>query len=226
MTFNHINIDLKYDDLVSHTGESGRVYYTPDGKVYPSITTVLGHRDKDSLNEWKKRVGEQEAARVGRFAANRGTIVHDTMERYIKGEDIDVKDLMTIYRPSYLKLKKVVDERLTDVYAQEQALYSHHLKVAGKTDLIGRFDGVRSVVDFKTSKKVKKKEWISNYFIQETAYSIMWEERTGMAVPNLVIIMDVDGHQPIVFKEHRDNWVKPLFEAINEHYRLQGENNC
>lgn len=219
--FKHVPIELGYEDLNAETGSGGRFYTTPDGLKYPSITTVLGAGDKSGLIEWRKRVGEEEANRVSHHAATRGTAVHSLMEKYIGNEDVEPNKLLPLYRKSYYDLKKIVDERLDEVYAQEVPLFSHHLRVAGRTDLIGRFDGVRSVVDFKTSGKVKKKEWIHNYFIQGAAYSIMWEERTGMAIPNIVIVMDIDNHEPIVFKEHRDNWVPQLLDAIKEYDRQQ-----
>lgn len=220
--FKKVDIPFDYDDLTANTDENGRRYFTPDGKVYPSITTVMGSLSKDGIKEWRERVGEEEANRVSHHAATRGTIVHDLMERYINGDEIDTRKMMPHHLKSFRDLSKVMNERLDEVYVQEKALYSHHLKVAGRVDLVGRFDGVRSIVDFKTSAKVKKKEWISGYFMQTAAYAIMFEELTGIPIPNLVIVMDIDNHEPVVFKEHRDNWTGELIKTIKK-YREEAE---
>lgn len=217
--FKKVDVEFNYDDLSANTTKNGRRYTTPDGKVYPSITTVMGNLSKDAIAAWRARVGEEEAKKVGHHAATRGTIVHDIMEKYIDGQEINEKKLMPHHLKSFRDLREIMNERLSEVYVQEKALYSHHLGVAGRVDLVGRFDGVRSIVDFKTSRKVKKKEWISSYFMQTAAYAIMFEELTGIAIPNLVIVMDIDNHEPVVFKEHRDNWVKPLIEAIEAYHR-------
>ena len=92
--------------------------------------------------------------------------------------------------------------------------------MAGRVDCVGVFDGVPSIIDFKTSKRIKTKDKITNYFMQEAAYAIMWEERTGMPIVNLVTIMDVDNERPLLFKEHRDNWTDDLLKAI-EAYRYE-----
>ena len=118
---------------------------------------------------------------------------------------------------NFKDVKGILDERIGKVYAQEVPLYSEHLELAGRVDCVAEFDGVLSIVDFKTSRKLKKKEWIEGYFIQESAYAIMWEERTGMPIVNLVTIISVDGEEAQVFKEHRDNWAPKLLETINEY---------
>jgi genome maintenance exonuclease 1 len=110
--------------------------------------------------------------------------------------------------------------RIGKIFAQEAPLYSKHLGVAGRVDCVGLYDGVPSIIDFKTSKKPKKKEWVTSYFMQEAAYAIMWEERTGMPITNLVTIMDIDNEEPMVYIEHRDNWTAKLKETI-ELYHLK-----
>jgi hypothetical protein len=118
---------------------------------------------------------------------------------------------------SFLKIKPILDERLSVVHAQEAPLYSTHLGVAGRVDCVGVFDGKLSIIDYKTSMKPKRLDWIKNYFMQESAYSIMWEERTGMPITQLVTIISVDNHEPQVFIEHRDNWVRPLRDTIAQY---------
>ena len=96
-------------------------------------------------------------------------------------------------------------------------MYSNHLGVAGRVDCVADFDGKRSIIDFKTSMKTKKLDWIKNYFMQESAYAIMWEERTGQPITQLVTIISVDNADPQVFVEHRDNWVRPLRDTIKQY---------
>ena len=122
-----------------------------------------------------------------------------------------------IIRQSLENLKPVLDENITTIYGLEVPLFSEHLGVAGRCDCIAEFNGVPSIIDFKTSRYIKKKEKISNYFAQGAAYSIMWEERTGLTAPNIVIIMDVDHEKPSVFVEHRDNWTELLHNTIKEY---------
>ena len=213
--FEHENIELTEMDAV--TTETGRKYRTPDGIDLPSITTVLSILSRDSIAKWRKRVGEEEANRVSTRASGRGTRVHEICEKYVDN-DPDYKEG---YTPdiieSFMQLQPILDERLTKVYAQEAPLYSTHLGVAGRVDCVGIFDGKLSIIDYKTSMKPKKLEWVKNYFMQEAGYAIMWEERTGMSIPNIVIIMDVDHEKPCVFVEHRDNWTKLLEDTIDEY---------
>ena len=119
---------------------------------------------------------------------------------------------------TFKDVQKVIDEGVTKVYQQEAPLYSKHLGVAGRVDCVGQWNGKDSIIDWKTSRKHKKKEWISSYFMQCAAYAIMWEERTGMPIKQLVVCIAGDeGSQ--VFVEDRDNWTEKLIETINEYKR-------
>lgn len=213
-TFQHQKISLGYEDLEAETLSTGRTYSDPEGNRYPSITTVLSLLSRDSIAAWRARVGEEEANRVSYRASTRGTAVHDIVERYLNNEEIDTSSYTLDVIQSWKNLQPILDERVGTIFSQECPLYSRYLGIAGRVDCIAEFDGVPSIIDFKTSRKPKKKEWVTNYFIQESAYAIMWEERTGMPITNLVTIMDVDNDQPIVFKEHRDNWDGKLIETI------------
>ena len=212
--FKHEKIDIGYDDLDTTTTNSGRDYLTPDGSLYPSVTTVLSILNEDIIKAWRQRVGEEEANRISGKASNRGTRVHSIVEKYLNNEDT-VKFLPHI-RQSLENLKPVLND-IETIYGLEVPLYSHYLGLAGRCDCIGKYKGVPSIIDFKTSRYIKKKEKISNYFAQGAAYSIMWEERTGLVAPNIVIIMDVDHEKPSVFVEHRDNWTELLHNTIKEY---------
>ena len=227
---------IELTEMTAVTTEFGRQYETPEGINLPSITTVLSVLSRDSIAKWKKRVGEKEANRVSYRASTRGTAVHEICEQYVNNDpdwdkymaiDPDNGEMKKTKRTpdlidSILRIKPILDERLTLVHAQEAPLYSNHLGVAGRVDCVGIFDGKLSIIDYKTAMKPKRLDWIKNYFMQESAYAIMWEERTGMPITQLVTIISVDNHEPQVFIEHRDNWVRPLIDTIAQY---KEENN-
>ena len=214
--FEHKKVKLDYDDLECDTQKTGRTYVTPGGKRYPSITTVLGHSKKKYIQEWRKRVGEAEANRISHHACTRGSTVHDMIERYLMNEDNVIgPNTLPHILPSWVAVQPVLDSRLGKISMLETSLYSHHLNVAGKVDCIAEFDGKLSVVDFKTSTRAKSSDEIHSYFMQETAYAIMYEERTGIPITQLITIMMVENDTtPLIFKEHRDNWCDKLMKEI------------
>ena len=189
-----------------------RNYVTPSGELYPSITTILSEFSKASIQEWRKRVGETEANKISGKASRRGTSVHSVCESYIKNED-GYFDGQT---PNIIELFKTIEpflERVDNIHGVELALYSKHFGVAGRTDLIAEFDGVLSVIDYKTSNKIKKKEWCESYFAQGAFYGIAYEELTKIPVSQVVIIIAVDNEHPQLFVEKRDDWVDKIWEA-------------
>ena len=216
--FIHEKIEIGYDDLEVENSANGRRYLSPEGNKYPSITTVLGVLSKAGIAAWRARVGEEEANKISHKATTRGTAVHDLVEKYLDNEELP--EVLPHITASLSNLKPSLS-RIGRIFAQESPLYSKHLGVAGRVDCVGEYDGVPSIIDFKTSKKIKKKEWITSYFMQAAAYAIMWEERTGMPITNLVIIMDVDNESPQIYVEHRDNWTKKLFETIELYHKEQ-----
>jgi hypothetical protein len=220
MTFIHEQVELTEMNAV--TTESGRKYKTPEGIDLPSITTVLSILSRDSIAKWRKRVGEAESNRISGRASGRGTRVHEITEKYIDN-DPNYKDG---YTPdiihSFNVMKPVLDGLIGTVYAQEAPLYSNHLGVAGRVDCVAEFDGKLSIIDFKTAMKKKQKSWINNYFMQEAAYAVMWEERTGQPITQLVTIISVDGEdKPQIFVEHRDNWINSLRNTIEKYNEEQ-----
>lgn len=218
--FEHRETDLGYKDILAETTDSGRKYACPNGVSYPSVTTVLSILSEESIRAWRARVGEEEANKVSARASGRGTRVHLICEKYIDNDEEYNKGFTPDIIETFMSMKDTLDTRIGAVYAQEAPLYSEHLGLAGRVDCVAEFDGKLSIVDFKTSKKLKNKDWITGYFIQESAYAIMWEERTGMPITQLVTIIAVDGEkEPQVFIEHRDNWTKTLLETINEYKR-------
>jgi len=221
MTFIHEPVDLGYEDLATKNVDGKRLYVTPEGKKFPSVTTVLSINTRDAIMEWRRRVGSEEANRISSFAASRGTRVHTMVERYLDNRDDYLEKSNHLTRQNFETMRPVLDEKISKIVLQEAPLYSEHLGLAGRVDCIGVFDGKLSVIDFKTASKPKRWDWIHNYFMQETAYAIAFEERTGIPISNLVtiIVNDVDDH-PQVFQEKRDNWVTPLFDTISKYRGL------
>lgn len=221
MTFDHKPIYFKYDDLKTEESAGSRKYITPDGFKMPSVTTVLGAKTKQAIIEWRKRVGEEEANRIARHAATRGSGVHNIAERYIRNEREPVKKgTMPHVLHLWKTLKGVIDEHVGDVYAIEQPLYSDTLLVAGRVDLIAEFDGELSIIDFKTSKRRKSRDEIHSYFMQECAYACMFEEQTEIPVNQLVTIMLVDDDpEPLIFIEKTKDWIDPLISEITDYYK-------
>lgn len=202
-------------DLVSQTGPDGKRYYTtPSGAILPSVTTVIGAMGKASIMEWRKAVGEEEANRVSRFASGRGTRVHSLAEKYLKDEPIDwarqMPDALSMFR-SMIPLM----QRINNIHYIEQALWSEKIGMAGRVDLIAEWDGVLSVIDFKTSKKIKSKEDIPDYFAQCTAYSCMYEELVGSPIDQIVVLMGVEQSKPLVFVEKTEDHINTLLEHIS-----------
>jgi len=216
--FEHETVDLGYSDLDAQSTSSGRVYSTPIGGL-PSVTTVLSILSEDHIRAWRARVGEEEANKVSHRASTRGTAVHSIIENYLDNKEDFAEGFMPNILDNFKPVQSILDEKIGKIYAQECPLYSNHLGLAGRVDCIAEWEGKLSIIDFKTSKKIKKHDWITNYFIQESAYAIMWEERTGIPITQLVTLIAVDNEEPQVFIEHRDNWTDKLLETINEYKR-------
>ena len=207
----------KLDVVNSVTKETGRKYYHPNGNSYPSITTIMGWLAKDGIKKWREQVGETEYNTILSRASKRGTSVHDVCERYLLNEEnyIDKSDF--ILNQSFTDIKNILDKHVDDILCLEKALYSDFLGVAGKTDCVAKYKNRKSIIDFKSSRKIKKKEYIKGYFMQATAYSIMFEELTGIGIPNIVIVITVDHEGVQVFEEKRDNYVSELIDTIKKY---------
>lgn len=223
MHFQHKPVDIGYKDLIVENGPNGRKYATPSGNKYPSITTVLGYLSKDSINAWKQRVGEEESNRVSRRASTRGTIIHSVLENYINNkEDIFGKHAKNhVVRANFNSIQKEIDGSLTDVVAQEIPLYSDMIGIAGRVDLIGTWDGDLSVVDFKSSAKLKEEHHIQGYFMQCAFYAAAFYERTGIPIKKIVILIAVDNEDPQIFIRNPLPYLKDLLVVKKEFDRRQ-----
>lgn len=199
------------------TEEGFRFYRTPVGNL-PSVTTVLGPLKKHILDRWRATVGQEEADRITKAAQVRGTRVHKLCENYLNGELDDTPAPNMLDLPIFKQIQRVVDKHVDLVYAQELGLYSKFLRTAGMVDLVAMWDGKPAIVDFKTSNKYKSKDEISAYFMQASAYAVMWEELFGMSIQKIVIIIAVD-HVPEaqVFVERRDDHIFKFIEVRNDY---------
>ena len=201
--------DFAHDKTVPGVG---RKYFTETGAAYPSVTTVLGVLSRESIMAWRKRVGADAANKISSKASTRGTKIHTLCENILNNEEVDTSKMSLLDKEMFDKFRPLLN-RIDNIHGQEVALYSDHLRMAGRVDCIGEFDGKLSIIDFKTSKKPKKKEWIENYFAQAAAYAIMYEERTGIPINRSVIMIAVEGDDPQIFIEKRDNFVPLLLKA-------------
>ena len=192
-----------------------RHYLTPEGGKYKSVTTILDEKlDKSSLIEWRKKVGEEEAKRISTQAANRGTAIHNIAEHYLLNNESYPTGSMPANIDMFKKLRPIIDQRIGKLFGLEYFVYSDRLKTAGATDCIAEFDGVNSIIDFKTSKKLKKEEWIESYFLQATCYAIMVEERLPIVIPQIVILIAVDHEEPQVFVKPKLDYTKKVEEIF------------
>jgi len=183
------------------TTDSGRRYKIPNGDMYESVTTALGNQPgkKESLMEWRRRVGEAEANRISRKAAGRGTAVHSIIEDYLNNLEDPIKDKMPDAVVMFKQLQPILDKSISKVYMQEAPLWSYKYRLAGRVDCVADIKGKLSVVDFKTSMKPKKREWVTDYFLQTAAYSHMIGEMYGDTVEQTVIFIAVEDRDPQIF---------------------------
>ena len=212
--FNHYDSSLL--DLKTENIDGKRHYVTPDGNKYISITTLLSNLSKAGIQKWRERVRAEEANRISTKASRQGTGVHSICESYIKNEDGFLDGRMPNEVEMFQSIESLLD-CIDDVHCVEGALYSDELKLAGRTDLIAEFDNQLAVIDYKTSRKIKTWEMCHSYFMQGAFYAMAYEERTGIPINNIVIIMAVENEKPLLFRETKDRWIEPLNEVRHKY---------
>jgi genome maintenance exonuclease 1 len=218
--FEHVKLPALQFDLVAETTETGRKYHVPNGKKYDSVTTILSHaKDKTFLNEWRARIGEDEANRIVKKSSSRGTKLHDACEKYLKNEltDMKIRMLMPDVKDFFTQLRPHIDKNIGKVYGTEQALYSDRLRIAGRTDCIAEWGGLLSIVDYKNSIKEKREDWIQDYFIQCTAYATMFEDLTGISIPQIVVLIANEEGLPQVFVREKINYLPQFNKLVNDY---------
>lgn len=200
--------------------ELGRFYESPaTGEWYPSVTTVTGYEKRHFWAKWRSDPKNME---ISRQAIARGNKLHEITEAYLKGQQETVKNAPLGDKTLFMLIKKHLD-KISNIYGQEQPMWSDTLRLAGRFDCIGDYDGEISIIDFKSSRGEKRKSDIQNYFQQACAYAHMWVERTGQKkLPQTVILVACDSGVDQEFIEDSKNAREGLKKAIELYW---SENN-
>ena len=212
---NFIHYDIPLIEQIN--SDTGRRYSTPEGKHYPSVTTVLSVEENPHLIAWRKRVGEEQANKISKIATTKGSKVHEACEDYLQGKETvwglcesDACDAFQAFIP--------VLDSVTTVHAMETRMWSDKLEVAGTVDLIAEIDGEMTILDWKTSSRYKRHEDIPDYFMQMASYAVMFYERTGIVVPNIMVAMTVPEVGLLTYKEKTKPWI-PGFLKLRKQFR-------
>jgi genome maintenance exonuclease 1 len=214
MTFKHELVPLK--ELNTKSSDTGRFYETPEGQSYPSVTTITGLLSKASILAWRQRVGDSKADAITKAATTRGNKVHKMAEMYLRNEmasQINLfEDPMPHIENMFFQLTELLDNSIGIINAIEAPLYSDQLKVGGRVDVIAEWDGELAVIDFKTSSKPKKESWIDGYFMQSSAYALMFEELTGIKINKIVIAIAVENNRSQVFIKNSTEYLQQFID--------------
>lgn len=218
-------MSFSYTEVSADTVNSNRVYHTPKGD-YPSITTILGNtkdkKDIQGLLKWKKRVGEEEAERIKTRSARNGTKVHKHLENHFGGKEVDLSEATKEEEQMFRLLRMTYENDITNVCGQEVCLWSDELKYAGRCDMVAEWRGELAIIDFKTSLKTKKKEWIKDYYLQALGYALAHDEMFGTQIRKAVILISVEDDLPqdfVIDFEEEDWMYEELGQRIVKYYR-------
>ncbi len=223
MIFKHVECDLP--KLSRETIDGVRYYSVPDNDELlklVSITSVTSHHNREIFVNWRKKVGEEEANRITKKATRRGTDMHTLTEHYLKNEELpEVPPISEML----FKIAKSKINLINSIYSLEGSLYSKQLGIAGTVDCIAEYNGELAIIDFKTSKKPKPREWVEHYFVQCMAYGCMLYELTGIMIKKLVIIMACENGECVVYEEYdKAKYIKLLTEYIRDFIQFKLEN--
>ena len=215
--------DFEVPERVEKDGR--RYYVTPDGNHYPSITSILAQQENLGLEVWKAKVGEKEAKRISQESAHIGTSVHQMAEFYLSNYIIKLKDEDKKIVDTFNRLRFLLGN-INNIVGLEIPLFSDLLRVAGTCDCIANYNGQLSIIDFKTSRKPKKEEWIDDYYMQTFAYKMMFEEMTGIEIQQIVILVAcVESFDVQVFKKpakDADIWLEKLVNIMKTNPHITG----
>jgi len=221
LDFKHLNLH-NFPNLKAKTTAQGRRYFV-EGNAYPSVTTVIGEKKKDSILKWRRKVGEEEANAISKRASTRGNKCHKLAEDYLSNKPLDRYRDDVLSLGMFHQIRPYID-KINNIHALEESLYSHTLRLAGRVDCIAEYDNELAIIDFKTSTKYKREEWIQDYFSQETAYAIMFQELTGLKVKQLVTIIATEQGTPQIFvKDNILEFVPKLKEYIDYYKEIHGD---
>jgi len=222
--FNHVGLDPI--EMSAEMVDGKRVYLTPTGDKFPSVTTVISNNKekKAGIARWRARVGEQKANNISARSTGRGTKYHSIAEDYFNN-NLDLKKYSKFPLPVLMfQHSRPVLDRINNIYLQEAALYSKHLEIAGRVDCIAEFDGVLSIIDFKTAAEPKREKYLYDYFVQETAYACMLQENYGLSVKQLVTIVACEnGETQVKVLPPKKEYFMKLMEYIAEYQERYGQ---
>ena len=220
--FNHVDLDLP--QLERETIDGVRYYQTPEGnQKLVSITSVISYINRQIFIDWRKKVGAEEADKITRKATSRGTDFHTLTENHLDNKEFKTGSVQPLSEFMFLLAKEELS-RIDNIHALETSLYSLELGIAGTVDCIAEYDGELAVIDFKTSKKPKPREWIDHYFVQCAAYACMLYEMTGIMVKKFIIIMSCENGECVVYEEYnKRKYINLLSEYVGEfvEYKLE-----
>jgi len=213
---------IEYHTLKQVNKNGKRVYETPSGTT-PSVTTILSKtKDQTGLNEWKKRVGEQEAQRIVTEAAGVGTALHNNLEKFLAGEKrVPGNNLVHVQANKMADI--IIENGIVDVdevWGIEQGLYYPEM-YSGTTDLCGVYKGQPSIMDFKQTNKPKKKEWVDDYYLQMAAYATAHNKVYGTTIREGHIFMcsrDLQYQQFDLWPDEFDYWADQWLDRVAEYY--------
>lgn len=214
--FNHI--DLELPKLERETIDGVRYYKVSDGdqlKKLVSITSITSHINRQIFIDWRKKIGEDEANKITKAATSRGTDLHTLVENYLQNTS-ELPKVQPISTHLFRIAKSDLDN-IDNIHALEESMYSLELGIAGTVDCIAEYNGELAIIDFKTSKKPKPREWIDHYFVQCAAYACMLYELTGIIVKKFVIIMTCENGECEIYEEYdKKRYIKLLYQYIQE----------
>tara|TARA_R100000657_G_C4667432_1_gene111499 strand:+ start:336 stop:998 length:663 start_codon:yes stop_codon:yes gene_type:complete len=217
MKFTHVNSPL-LEEISVTTNEGDRYYSTPNGKL-PSVTTVTGFKKAKFFAKWRSD-NPKEAKRV----TNRGNTFHSLIEDYLNNEfevDRDKAEIRPDILELFLQLQPELD-KINNVVALEVPLWSETVGLAGRVDCVAEHDGELSIIDFKGATRKKRSSDIENYFLQATAYALMWQDRTGEEIKKFKILISCEDGAVQVFEGKPITYAKKLYETIQEYNESQG----
>lgn len=219
--FTYVPTPVEFPELQVTEIAGKRHYITPQGKYYPSVTTALKHLSEKDIERWRTRVGEVEAARISAHASGRGNDIHEMCEHYLRNKHSLTEDSKYAKHAVIFDRLKPHLHKIDNIRGIELPMYSDKLCVAGRADCIAEYEGELSIIDFKTSTKLKKRQWIHGYFMQEAAYSAMYYSASREKAKQLVTIIAVENDQSVqVFVEQTKDWFYPMCDAIQTYHDM------
>ena len=195
-----------------------RLYETPEGLKFPSVTSVLSLQSTEHIDRWRAAVGDEQADAIARRASARGTRIHEHCEQYLLGN----KPVINMFDLEMFRAMRPHLDRIDNIHCLETPLFTNTLRMAGTVDVIGEYDRTLSVIDFKTSGRDKTREDVPQYFMQTAAYAYMFWERTGISINQSVIIIGSDMNEARVFIEPVKKWLPAMISARKDYKNLYG----